>query len=141
MLQPTEWDIKIGPTRHAYFGVRLTESLRVTSGATLIDADGRLGGEAISGQVSDWVDCSGTIAAGQKAGIALFPFPSAAGNPWFVADWGTLTVNPLAREAIKIKRGEPLDLAIRVIVHDGDVQEAHIADRYRAFIGEISDSQ
>ena len=37
-LRAAEWDLRIGPTRHAYFGLRLTEALRVTSGATMVDA-------------------------------------------------------------------------------------------------------
>ena len=54
----------------AYFGLHLTEALRVTNGATMVDAEGRVGGGAISGEVSDWVDCSGTVAAGRRAGAA-----------------------------------------------------------------------
>ena len=78
-LRAAEWDLRIGPTRHAYFGLRLTEALRVTNGATMIDAEGRAGGGAISGEVSDWVDCSGTVAAGRQAGGALFPYAERAG--------------------------------------------------------------
>jgi len=132
-LRAAEWDLRIGPTRHAYFGLRMTEALRVTSGAALIDAAGRSGGAAISGQVSDWVDCSGTIAAGRQAGAALFPFPSGRGFPWFVSDWGTLTVNPLAHTCRELKRGDLLDLAVRVVVHDGDAAQADIAGLYRSF--------
>ena len=41
---------------------------------------------AISGQASDWVGCSGTVVAGKQAGAALYPYASAQGYPWFVAD-------------------------------------------------------
>ena len=58
-LQGREWEIDIGPTRHAYFGVRMAEGLRVTNGAKLVDADGCCGSEEIRGQHSKWVDCSG----------------------------------------------------------------------------------
>ena len=53
----------------------------MTSGATMVDAEGRVGGGAISGEVSDWVDCSGTVAAGRRAGGALFPYAECAGVP------------------------------------------------------------
>jgi hypothetical protein len=132
-VRPTEWELRIGPTRHAYFGVRMTEALRVTNGATLIDSAGHSGGTTISGQVSDWVDCSGTIAAGESAGIALFPHPSAAGHPWFVADWGTLTVNPFVRQGKTIRPGDVLDVAVRIVVHDGDAEAAGIASLYQDF--------
>ncbi len=133
-LRPTEWDISIGPTRHAYFGVRMVESLRATSGATLIDSAGRSGAVAISGQVSDWVDCSGQIAAHNRAGVALFPYPSAASTPWHVADWGTMGVNPFVQKDRTINRGEMLDVAVRVVVHDGGAEEAGIMELYRAFV-------
>ena len=135
-LRAAEWDLRIGPTRHAYFGLRLTEALRVTNGATMVDAEGRVGGGAISGEVSDWVDCSGTVAAGRQAGGALFPYPSAQGFPWFVADWGTLTVNPLASKGYALKRGDVLDFAVRFVVHDGDAEAADVAGMWGAFAGE-----
>ena len=40
-LEPTEWDIVIGPTRHAYFTVRMADGLRVVDGGKIEDADGR----------------------------------------------------------------------------------------------------
>ena len=132
-LRPAEWTLRIGPTRHAYFGLRMTEALRVTNGAAMIDAEGRSGGGAISGQVSDWVDCSGTVAAGGRAGAALFPYASAQGFPWFVADWGTLTVNPMGGKGYALKRGDVLDFAVRFVVHDGDVEEADVAGMWGAF--------
>ena len=135
-LRAAEWDLRIGPTRHAYFGLRLTEALRVTNGATMVDAEGRVGGGAISGEVSDWVDCSGTVAAGRQAGGALFPYPSAQGFPWFVADWGTLTVNPLGSKGCALKRGDVLDFAVRFVVHDGDAEEADVAGMWGDFVGE-----
>ena len=116
--------------------MRMTEALRVTNGATMIDAEGRAGGRAISGQVSDWVDCSGTIAAGRQAGAALFPYPGAHGFPWFVSDWGTLTVNPLAHKRYELNQDGLLDFAVRVVVHDGDAEQADIAGLYRSFAAE-----
>ena len=62
-------------------------------------------GGAISGEVTDWVDCSGMVATGRRAGAALFPYASAQGFPWFVADWGTLTVNPLASKGYALTQG------------------------------------
>ena len=71
---------------------------------------------------------------GGQAGGALFPYPSAQGFPWFVADWRTLTVNPLAREGYALKRGDVLDFAVRFVVHDGDVEEANVAGMWGLFV-------
>ncbi|MCZ6680459.1 MAG: PmoA family protein [Candidatus Poribacteria bacterium] len=139
-LRPTDWDISIGPTRHAYFGVRMAEALRATDGATLTDSENRTGASAITGQVADWVDCSGVVAAGRRAGVAVFPHPLASKAPWFVADWGTLSVNPFGQNRKAIRQNDVLDFAVRVVVHDEDVEGAGIAERYRAFRQELDRS-
>ena len=80
-LRPAQWTLRIGPTRHAYFGLRMTEALRVTNGATMVDSEGRVGGSAISGEVSDWVDCSGTVAASRQAARRCFRMRARRGFP------------------------------------------------------------
>ena len=139
-LRATDWEISIGPTRHAYFGVRMAKALRATSGASLIDSANRSGGSEITGQISDWVDCSGTVAANRRAGVALFPAPSTANEPWFVADWGTLTVNPFVQKGRTIRQNEVLDLAVRVVVHDGDATQADIPSYYASFLQHLTKS-
>ena len=63
--------------------------------------------------------------------------PSAAGAPWYLADWGMLAVNPFSRQGRLIRRGETLDLGLRVVVHDGDAREADIATLYQAFRAQV----
>jgi hypothetical protein len=57
-LEPTQWEFTIGPTRHAYFNVRVAESMRVTSGGAAVDSEGRAGGDRIGGPGATWVDYS-----------------------------------------------------------------------------------
>lgn len=59
--------------------------------------------------------------AGRQAGATLLPYASAQGIPWFVSDWGTLTVNPMARKGHALKQDDVLDFAVPFVVHDGDV--------------------
>lgn len=132
-LQPTEWDVSIGPTRHAFIGLRLADGLRVVDGGTLLDSTGRTGSAQIRGHPADWVDCSGRTPGGQPAGVALFPYPPAAGQPWEVTDWGIVTVNPFFQTARPIQRGEALEVAVRILVHDGHAVDARIADLFAAF--------
>ena len=127
-LRPTEWDLTIGPTRHAYFTVRLAYGLRVADGGTLIDADGHSGGAAITNQASAWVDASGAAPHGARAGLTILGHASTAHVPWVAYDWGTLNVNPFAREAATVQRGGTLDLGIRLLAHDGDAVEADVAE-------------
>ena len=81
-LRAGEWDLRIGPTRHAYFGLRLTEALRVTNGATMVDAEGRVGrrrdqrrgfglgglfGHGCGGQAGG----RGAVSVSERAGVPL----------------------------------------------------------------------
>ena len=132
-LRPTEWDLRLGPTRHAYFTVRLADGLRPVDGGRLVDAAGRVGDRAIRAQTADWVDMSGPAPHGQRAGLAVIPHASLAGLPWIVVDWGTITVNPFQHRARALPRGQSLDLGIRLLAHDGDAEEADVAGLYEAF--------
>ncbi len=75
----------------------------------------------------------GLFSRGRRAAAARTPFASARGFPWFVSDWGTLTVNPMAREGYALTEGDALDFAVRFVVHDGDMEEADVAGMWGAF--------
>ena len=136
-LQAGQWDIELGPTRHGLFGVRLIEALTATHGGRLLDSEGREGGRDISRESADWVDGSGTLGRGVRAGVALFPHSSTAGHPWYVTDWGTLTINPMASRVWSLEPGQNVEFGLRVAVHDGDAREAQVGELYRAFQEEI----
>lgn len=132
-LKPTEWDFCIGPTRHAYLGIRLAEGLREIDGGIVTDAAGRRGSATINGRSSDWVAVSGTSPSGQKAGLAVFPHPSSSGHPWHVSEYGTISVNPFALERKEVRRGSQLEVAARLVLHDGDILDPSVADRFACF--------
>ena len=133
-LRPTDWRIQIGPTRHAYLTVRMADGLRAIDGATVVDSEGRTGVDEVDGQMADWVDCTGIAAYGQAAGLALVPGPSVAGLPWHVAAYGdNHTVNPFSEQGRKVGPGEEVDVAVRIVAHDGDAVEANVAELQQAF--------
>ena len=136
-LQAGQWGLELGPTRHGLFGVRLIETLTATHGGRLLDSEGREGGRDISRESADWVDGSGTLGRGVRAGVALFPHSSTAGHPWYVTDWGTLTINPVASRVWSLEPGQNVEFGLRVAVHDGDAREAQVGELYRAFQEEI----
>jgi hypothetical protein len=136
-LQTTQWDFTIGPTRHAYFNVRVAESMRVTRGGVVVDSEGRIGGSRICGVGARWVDYSGPVGGGQRAGLAVLPRPQPTGVTWFVYDWGTVTVNPFFPEGILVHLGEDVTFDVRLVVHDGDVAAGELEALYGQFLGEI----
>lgn len=125
-LAATEWDVTLGPTRHAFFNFRVAESMRVVRGGRLSDSDGRLGGGAVTGAAGRWVDYTGPVGGGAVAGIAMGPTAGIGAPTWFATDWGTVTLQPYRHEARRIARGETLAMAVRLVVHDGILDPAGI---------------
>jgi hypothetical protein len=133
-LAAVDWDFTLGPTRHAYFNVRVADSMIVALSGTVRDDRGRSGGDAVSGAEARWVDFSGPVGGGHTAGIAVFPDPRDHQDIWwFVADWGVVTVGPFRLKEKLVRRGEELLARYRVLVHDG-VEAATVADAYAAFL-------
>lgn len=118
-LEPTDWDILIGPTRHAYFTVRMADGLRVIDGGTIVDADGRRAVQRINGNTADWVDLYGTGPHGREAGAAIIPHPSSLPTAWYAHDWGSVAVNPFLHEQGSLRRGGSMDVEVTIVAHDG----------------------
>ena len=138
-LAAADWDLSLGPTRHAYFNLRLAESIAVTSGGRVLDDRGRSGGAAVSDGGARWVDCSGPVGGGHRAGMTLFPDPRDHGDPfWFVTDWGVVTVGPFRFEKREIRQGESMTLRYRVLVHDGEPDADEIAAQYASYVAALA---
>jgi len=134
-LAAADWDFVIGPTRHSYFNVRLVEGIAVTSGGAVVDDAGRSGGAAITGSAARWVDYSGPVGGGNRAGVAVMPDPlDHADVSWFVTDWGVVTVGPFRKEGRRVEKGQSVTVRYRTIVHDGDTTAADIPGRYADYI-------
>ena len=132
-LTPGEWKLRIGPTRHAYFGVRLIDSLRPSAGAKIRDAEGHTDPETINQALASWVDCTGEINSDREAGVTVIPQSSNEPLSWFVREWGLITVNPLRDEAIVLDDDASLDFRVRVIIHDGRVDDDYLTESCRSF--------
>jgi hypothetical protein len=133
-LRATDWDFSLGPTRHAYFNIRVANSMTVPFGGKVMDDRGVAGGQAISGAGARWVDFSGPVGGGNCAGVAVFPDPRDHDDMWwFVADWGVVTVGPFRLAQRVVGKGDELRARYRVLVHDGDAHDCDVAGRYARF--------
>ncbi len=47
---------------------------------------------------------------------------------WSVREWGLITVNPFHEEAIILDEDASLDFSVRVIVHDGRVDDDYLTE-------------
>lgn len=119
--------VRLGPTRHAFFNVRVADGLMVANGGTVLDDRGRVGGAAISGEGARWVDFSGPVGGGHVAGVTVIAGPLEGREPfWFVADWGVVTVGPFREQALELEPSRSFTAHHAVIVHDGDADAAGI---------------
>ncbi|MXY42851.1 MAG: hypothetical protein F4Y50_02115 [Dehalococcoidia bacterium] len=118
-LEPTDWDIVIGPTRHAYFTVRMADGLRVVDGGKIVDADGNNSVQEINEGAATWVTMSATGPHRREVGVTVAAHPSPLPTGWYAHEWGTVAINPFLHQEQSIKRGEALELNVSVAAHDG----------------------
>ena len=111
--------VTLGPTRHALFGIRLSETLSFGGSGKLIASDGARGADGVSGGQANWIDYSGPAGHGQRAGVAVLPSPNNSWAPWFATDWGTIALNPVGSTGLVIQPQESVDHAVRILAHDG----------------------
>lgn len=130
-LEPADWDILIGPTRHAYFTVRMADGLRVVDGGTIVDADGRRDVQGINGNTAAWVDLYGMGPHGREAGAAIISHPSSLQTAWYAHDWGSVAVNPFLHEQGSLRRGGSMDVGVTIVAHDGPTPFHAIEDLAR----------
>ncbi len=129
--------VKIEKTNHSLFSARMAPELSVTSGGTLINAEGATAEKGTFGVASPWCDYYGTR-EGVTEGLAIFQHPL---NPWYPAKWftrdyGFFSPTPMfwpQGDFTALPAHEPVALAYRVVVHAGDVKAAGIADLFGAY--------
>jgi hypothetical protein len=128
-------DVTIKKTNHSLFSVRMAADLAVTSGGTMINAEGIKGEKETFGKGSPWMDFYGKRGNAVE-GLAILQHPSNPWypSPWFTRDYGFLSPTPMYWPANDdetfMKQGTVLYLRYRVLVHSGDHVQAGIAKEF-----------
>jgi len=130
-------DIHILKTNHSLFAARVVPELSVSSGGTLINAEGKTGEKGTWGVASPWCDCSGTR-NGMTEGIAILQHPANRWFPckWFTRDYGFFSPTPmfwLEEGHLELPKGETLTLRYRVIIHSRDAKAADINALFKQY--------
>jgi hypothetical protein len=136
-------DLVFGDTKEAVMpSIRLAEALTGAVGGTITSSRGNVGEKATFGQRAEWVDVSGPrtlVSSGEVKveGLACLDHPA---NPDHPSRWFTRAYGPISPfeghhfyEDRTLAEGASLRLRHRLVVHQGDVHEAAIADRYREY--------
>lgn len=111
--------IAIGPTRHAWFNARMADAIAIDAATVPTDDQARRGAEAIPTRGVEWVDFSGPVGGGAKAGITVLP-QDPEHSAWFVADWGVITVGQVRANPVMLQPNEKTRFSCRFIAHDGE---------------------
>ncbi len=138
--------VKMGDTEDGGLGLRFKDEFRQDRGATLLNSDGLVGTENIWGKRAKWVDYSTTL-AGKKVGVAMFDHPANPRYPtyWHARGYGLCAANPFGLHdflgddtkdgSMTIAEGEKAEFRYRVIVHQGDAEQANVEQLYAAYAG------
>ena len=135
--------LKMGDTKEGTFAIRVVRSLQEPA-VKMLNSAGAVGEKNIWGKRADWVDYSGVV-GGERIGIAIFDNPGNIKHPtyWHARGYGLFAVNPFGEHdfyndpkrdgSVTIATGNSLTLRYRVLIHNGDAEEAKVAEAYRRY--------
>jgi hypothetical protein len=136
-LIASEGAIVLAKETHAYFGVRVADTIDVEDGGRIVNSEGDENEAGAMGKVARWADYSGKV-AGQPVGITLMHHPSNPPTPFFCRNYGTMLSNVTLHEPWEIPAGGSLLQRWRVLIHDGDAVSFDPEVAYRAWVKGLS---
>lgn len=151
-----EKEVVFGDDKDGTMAIRLAETMRVQRAKAkgektappgeghIVTSEGKKDGDAW-GTKAAWVDCFGPV-EGKTVGVAMFDHP---GNPryptwWHVRTYGLFAANPFGQAqfeklankeagAFKIEAGQSATFRYRFVFHEGDAEQAKVAEHYREY--------
>ncbi len=152
-LHACNGEVVFGDTKEGTLALRLNETMRVKpnpanegkpAGHILTSTGAR--DTAAWGTRAAWCDYSGPV-QGRWVGVAIFDHPDNPRHPtwWHVRDYGLFAANPFGRHdfekladpragEMRIPAGQSVTFRYRIYLHDGDAQQARVADRYADYV-------
>ena len=155
-IHATDADVTFGDTKEGTFGIRTHPNLRLNNDPNrgVTTANGQaINSEAVTGQEiwgkrAKWVDYSGVI-EDKTVGIAFMDHPTNLRHPtwWHARQYGLVAANPFGIHAfdgqpagtgkLTVPAGESITLRYRLIFHEGDAQQAKIAEQFERFVRSV----
>ena len=149
--------IVFGDTKEGTFGIRVAETMRLKPNkfnagkptGQIIQSTGEKGGKTW-GKRAEWCDYVGPV-EGKTMGVAIFDHPSNPRHPtwWHVRDYGLFAANPFGIHDFEkkpagagnmtIEPGKSVTFKYRVVLHQGDTEEAKIPELYNSYKNEKPD--
>ena len=146
-LHASQGPLTFNDTKEGMMAMRLAPTLRlkgkVGQGHIVTSAGVRDGGTW--GTRADWCDYYGPV-AGKTVGIAIFDNPHNPRHPtwWHVRDYGLFAANPFGEHDFEhlpnkhagdlvLPAGQSLTFRYRFYFHEGDTQQAKVAEHYQQY--------
>ncbi|HCC58996.1 MAG TPA: hypothetical protein DEQ47_17385 [Solibacterales bacterium] len=136
--------LKFGDTKEGTFGIRLATPLSEDKSGKMVNAEGAETEKNVWGKRSDWVDYSGLV-NGKTVGVIIMDHPSNPRHPtyWHARGYGLFAANPFGVRdftedktrdgSMTIDAGQSATFRYRVVIHDGALDHARIAELYRQY--------
>jgi hypothetical protein len=137
--------LRIGDSKEGTFGIRLAPELDAPRGH-MVNSEGGEGEPQIWGKRATWVNYDGMI-DGKSLGIAVFDNPQSFRHPtyWHARGYGLFAANPFGTKEFTrdpaqdggytIPAGQSVRFKYRVLIHEGNYQDAHIRQKYQQYAG------
>jgi hypothetical protein len=136
--------LKIGDSKEGTFAIRVAPELDAPQGH-MVNSEGGEGEPQIWGKRATWVNYDGMI-DGQSLGIAIFDNPRSFRHPthWHARGYGLFAANPFGIKAFTrdpaqdgsytIPGGQSVRFKYRVLIHEGNYKDAHVAEQYKEYV-------
>ena len=155
-----EKDVTFGDDKDGTMAIRLAETMRVDKPKAkgekttpvgeghIVTSEGKKDKDAW-GTRAKWCDCYGPV-EGKTVGVAMYDHPSNPRFPtwWHVRTYGLFAANPFGQAqfeklpdkeagAFKIAAGKSETFRYRFFFHEGDAEQAKVAERYADFAAKV----
>jgi Methane oxygenase PmoA len=149
-------EVVFGDDKDGAMAIRIAETMRVEKPKAkgekkeapgeghIVTSEGKKDAEAW-GTKAAWCDCYGPV-DGKTVGVAMFDNPANPRFPtwWHVRVYGLFAANPFGQAqfekladkeagAFKIEPGKSVTFRYRFYFHEGDAEQAKVAERYREY--------
>ena len=140
-------ELTFGDTKEGTMAVRLAETMRLkgkVGQGHIVNSAGVRDGQTW-GKRADWCDYYGPV-GGKTVGIAIFDHPQNPRHPtwWHVRDYGLFAANPFGQHDFEslpnktagnliVPAGKSVTFRYRFYLHEGDDQQANVAEKYKEY--------
>lgn len=150
-LHASNGELTFGDTKEGTMAIRLAETMRLkgkVGHGHIVNSAGVRDGETW-GRRADWCDYYGPV-NGKTVGVAIFDHPQNPRHPtwWHVRDYGLFAANPFGQHDFEklpdkaagnltVPAGRSVTFRYRFYLHEGDDQQAKVAEKYKEYVKSV----